>query len=301
VNHDRFHAIADTDPLWTETTWWGFAVPDHPLGGMVYTLFRPNLRVASVIVQLWDGAAVEPWRSPYARSLWHLPHPTEGDLDDLAVGPLRLRCLEPGSSYSIAYDDGDALQLDLRYDAAMALHEAMVSEQAGHLDQLCHVTGTVVVGGHELAVDSLSVRDRSWYVRQDRRSMRAGYTYGAVDAGEHFLVFSRPAGDGEEYAVHGGYLVRDGEQAAISSGTRTTVGRRRGHPDVVEVRATDALGRSLSARGQVTASLASASTPGMFAWMSIADWDVDGRAGHGEDHDVWSPDRLAALHAQGRS
>ena len=54
------------------------------------------------------------------------------------------------------------------------------------------------------------------------------------------------------------------------------------------------------ARGTVTASLASASTPGMFAWMSIADWDIDGRLGHGEDHDVWSPDQLASLHARRR-
>jgi hypothetical protein len=37
----------------------------------------------------------------------------------------------------------------------------------------------------------------------------------------------------------------------------------------------------------------------MFAWMSIADWDIDGRTGHGEDHDVWSPDQLAALHRRG--
>ena len=29
--------------------------------------------------------------------------------------------------------------------------------------------------------------------------------------------------------------------------------------------------------------------------MSIADWDIDGRAGHGEDHDVWSPDLLALM------
>ena len=57
MNHDRFHPVADPDPLWTETSWWGFADHERALGGMVYTLFRPNLGVASVIVQVWDAEA----------------------------------------------------------------------------------------------------------------------------------------------------------------------------------------------------------------------------------------------------
>ena len=155
---------------------------------------------------------MEPWRAPYARSLWHLPFPA-GDLDDLTVGPLRLRCLEDGRAYGVVYDDGDSLRLDLRYDAAAPAHEAIVTEQVGHLDQLCHVTGVLETGdsAEPLAIDCFAVRDRSWYVRRDQRSMRAGYTYGAVDADEHFLVFSRPSPDDDErYDVHGGYLVRHG-------------------------------------------------------------------------------------------
>ena len=151
------------------------------------------------------------------------------------------------------------------------------------------------LASEELAVDCLAVRDRSWYVRDDLRSMRSGYTYGAVDGSEHFLAYSRPA-EGDDVdggAVFGGYLVRDGEKADLREGTRRVLGRRRGHPDEVEIIAVDTLGRELQARGRVTASLASQSTPGMFAWMSIADWTIGDRAGHGEDHDVWSPDRLA--------
>jgi hypothetical protein len=249
TDDDRFHSVGDPHPLWTETTWWGFAIPERalggPLGGMVYTLFRPNLGVATVVVNVWDGTAVEPWRSPYSRSQWHLPMP-KADLDDLEVGMLG-------------------------------------------------ITGALTVGGEPLVVDCLAVRDRSWYVRDDLRSMRSGYTYGAVDGNEHFLAYSRPAEghDVDGGDVFGGYLVRGGEKADLASGTRRVHGRRRGHPDEVEIEAVDTLGRSLTARGRVTASLASQSTPGMFAWMSIADWTIDGRSGHGEDHDVWSPDRLA--------
>jgi hypothetical protein len=291
---DRFHAVGDPNPMWTETTWWGFALPERSIGGMIYTLFRPNLGVATVVMNIWDADAVEAWRSPYSRGQWHLPMP-KADLDDLEVGMLGIRCVEPLTSYRLTYADGDVLTLDLRVDAAMAPHNVVATDAFGHFDQLCHVTGAVCLAGEDLAVDSLSVRDRSWYVRDDLKSMRSGYTYGAVDASEHFLAYSRPA-EGDDVdggAVFGGYLVRDGEKADLSEGTRRVLGRRRGHPDEVEIIAVDKLGRELEARGRVTASLASQSTPGMFAWMSIADWTIGGRAGHGEDHDVWSPDRLA--------
>jgi hypothetical protein len=297
---DRFHPVADPNPLWTETTWWGLMVPDRSLGGMVYTLFRPNLGVATLVVQVWNADAVEPWRSPYARQQWHLPMP-DGDLDDAEVGMLRIRCEEPLQSYRLAYADGDTFSLDLRYDAVMAPNNVGASETFGHFDQLCHVAGALELGGESIPVDCHAVRDRSWYVRDDLRSMRSGYTYGAVDPTEHFLAFSRPGpdGDGDTCAIFGGYLVRDGERAGLAEGERRVVSRRRGHPDEIEITAVDQRGRELRASGRVTASLASQSTPGMFAWMSIAAWRIGDRDGHGEDHDVWSPDHLARLNRNG--
>ncbi len=296
---DHHHEVADAHPMWTETTWWGFLVPERALGGMIYTLFRPNLGVATLLVAMWDAEATEPWRVPYHRSQWHIPMPTS-DLDDIDVGGLRLRCREPLRAYDLAYSDGDALTLDLHVDAVMEPHVPIAERVAGHFDQLCRVTGSVTASGERIDVNCLAIRDRSWYVRDDAKSMQAGYQYGVVDEGHHFLAFTKPVGEEQASPVNGGYLVRDGEKAALVDGTRTVVSRRRGHPDEVTLEATDALGRTLSAQGRVTASMASQSTPGMFAWMSIADWVIDGRAGHGEDHDVWSPDRLARPVAGGQ-
>ncbi|HVV35127.1 MAG TPA: hypothetical protein VHC63_00880 [Acidimicrobiales bacterium] len=289
---DRFHDVADTHPLWTETTWWGLHVPERSLGGMIYTLFRPNLGVATLLVAVWDAEACEPWRVPYHRSQWHIPLP-DSDLDDIDVGGLRIRVRDPLRAYELTYADGEALTLDLRVDAAMDPHVAIAERRAGHFDQLCRVTGRLVVAGEPVDVDCLAIRDRSWYVRDDARSMQAGYVYGAVDEHHQFLAFTGAFTDDDTSTVTGGYLIRDGEKATLTGGTRTVVSRRRGHPDAVTLTATDALGREFVVSGRVTASLASQSTPGMFAWMSIADWTIDGRAGHGEDHDVWSPDRLA--------
>ena len=147
------------------------------------------------VVQVWDADAVEPWRSPYARSLWHLPMP-DGDLDDLRSG----RCASAASSRSRAY------RLPTRTatpsPSTCATRRSWRRNDGGRSAASATSTScagsrvTLRLGGRGVAVDCLAVRDRSWYVRDDLRSMRSGYTYGAVDGGEHFLAFSRPGRGG---------------------------------------------------------------------------------------------------------
>ncbi|MGH9186776.1 MAG: DUF7064 domain-containing protein [Acidimicrobiales bacterium] len=295
---DGFHPVTDPDPLWTETSWWGFTVPERSLGGMLYTLFRPNLGVASLVVQMWDADAVEPWRAPYARLFWHLPMP-DTDLTKCEVGGLSIERLDPLTVYRLAYHDGDLVALDLEYRALAPPHEVPVGGGRGHFDQACHVTGTLTIAGEAIAVDAPALRDRSWYVRQDQRTLRAGYTYAIADNGEQLVVHSRAVDvDTDETVVLGGYLTRDGIEADLVSGARRVESRRRGHPDRLSIEATDAQGRAVVSTGTTFASLASQSTPGMFAWMSMCEWSLDGRAAYGEDHDVWSPDLLARAAAR---
>lgn len=186
---DRHHEVGDPHPLWTETTWWGLVVPDRSLGGMIYTLLRPNLGVATLLVAIWDAEATEPWRVPYHRSQWHIPFP-KGELDDIDIGGFRLRCVEALSNYDLSYEDGDALALDLRFAGVMDPHVVFADRHMGHFDQLGRVTGTIATSGTRIEVDALAIRDRSWYVRDDARSLRAGYTYGAAGQDHHFLAFN---------------------------------------------------------------------------------------------------------------
>ena len=289
---DRHHEVGDPHPMWTETTWWGFLVPDRALGGMIYTLFRPNLGVASLLVAVWDAEATEPWLVPYHRSQWHLPFPGT-DLDDTEVGGLRLRCREPLRSYDLTYSDGDALSLHLRFDAVMEPHVPIAEREAGHFDQLCRVTGASPLPERRSRwTASRSATGPGTCETTPSRRRPATCTAPPTRATSSWRSPSR-AERPPRARSSGGYLLRDGEKAALTAGTRTVVSRRRGHPDEVTLEATDALGRDWPSSGRVTASMASQSTPGMFAWMSIADWTIDGRPGHGEDHDVWSPDRLA--------
>src|SRR4051794_20499728 len=158
ADDDRFHPPTSDDPMWTETTWWGFYAPEHPLGGMIYTVFRRNLGVVSVVVQAWDADAVEPWRLPYSRSQWHVPFPS-AELTSCEVGGLRLECIDPLTSYRLTYRDGDSIALDLRYTALDSPH-GIGAEGAGHFDQLCRAQGEVRLGSVAVPVDASVMRDR---------------------------------------------------------------------------------------------------------------------------------------------
>ena len=233
---DGFHPVADPDPLWTETTWWGFMVPERSLGGMLYTLFRPNLGVASVVVQVWDADAVEPWRAPYARQLWHLPHPT-GDLTDLrgrraAAGvPRAVDGLPPAGSTTTTSSRSTWSSVPCPRRTRFRLGGG-----SGHFDQAGRVHGRARRRGRGRRrrragpARPVVVRPpgppqppRRVHLRRRRR--------GRAPGGPQLGASRAPTGD--ETLVLGGYLVRDGSKADLVSGTRRVERRRRGHPDVV--------------------------------------------------------------------
>jgi hypothetical protein len=288
---DRLHAVADSDPLWSETAWFGFSIPQRNLGGTVYPLFRPNLGVCSLSVYVWDDTAHEPWRVPYGRAQWHLPMP-EGDLTRTSFGGLELECVEPLHEYRVRYRDGDALALDLHYRGLIEPHGFGISPVRGHIDQPCHVRGTLALAGETLDVDGYEMRDRSWHVRDDRRSTRASYSYGIESETEMFLAGGFQMGD--DCRIVAGFLIRDGEKADWVGGTRRVIARHDGYPTQIVIEANDALGRRLEAHGSCRSRLANQATPGMFAWMSLAEWTWNDAHGFGEDQDVWSPDLLPA-------
>jgi len=287
---DGFHLPAEPHPLWSETSWYGFSVPERRLCGCVYPLFRPVLGVCSVAVHVWDERACEPWRALYSRTQWHLRMP-QGELTDCAVGGLELQCLEPLRRYRVRYADGALCALELEYEGLFAPHAVGIAGGRGHLDQPCRVRGELRLRGERIEIDGFEMRDRSWHVRDDLRSTRASYSYG-VAADEAFLAVGLCEGDGCRIAT--GFLWRDGDKQPLVSGTRRVETRSGAAPQQLALDAVDAAGRTLSARGRVHSRLANQATPGMFAWLSLCEWQLEGRRSFGEDQEIWSPDLLAS-------
>ena len=291
---DHLHPPAKPDRWWSETYWFSFDQPGVDVSATIYPVFRPNLGICSMAVYLWDGSAHEPWNILYGRSYWHLAMPTM-DVTELRLEGLSYDRLEPLQRYRVGYRDGDLIDLDLEFTGLRPPHEAGIGNGVGHFDQPCQVTGEIKVRGRTIEIDTLGMRDRTWSVRpEDRRGPGTAYTYGHSGADEQFLVMPTLQGNTGSFisGVFSGFLVRDGVHSPLVDASRRVVERRDGYPVAIELTAVDAMDRRLETVGVTKNRLANQATAGQFAWMSMTEWDIDGRTVIGEDQEVWSPERL---------
>lgn len=287
---DSFHPPASDDPWWTETAWFGFAVPERALAGAVYPIFRPNLGVCAAGVHVWDTSGEAAHEVRYSRTWWHLPMP-DHDLTDLRLANgLRYERLEPLRRYGIEFGD-DEIELQLEFEALHPPYAPMLGPH-GHLDQAGRVRGLLRLHGESIDVDCFEMRDRSWSVRADQGAVAAGYDYAIAAPGHALQAMSMVAGDTS--IVVAGYHLRDGEVVPLTGGTRT-VERDGIRPVRIRLEVVDATGRAVEAIGTVVNRFAFQSSPNYFAWMCLTRWTLDGVDAWGEDQDVWSPDRLRAL------
>lgn len=290
---DRLHTPVDDDPWWTETAWFGFAVPDAGLCGSIYQIYRTTQGVMATAVYVWSPGREDLRELPYYRTFWHLPipagaHPCDNELPS----GLSVRTLESMRSYRLTYDDDPELTFDLRWDAVMDAQPFHVSNGMGHLDQLGRVTGTLTLQGTTHDVDCIEMRDRSWTPRRETtRRTRRGYTYGSSDdARDAFFVATNVAPEGGDDAIIGGWSITDGELSAVTGGLRHVERDDESRPTGVTIELETADSQQ-SWRAEVHSRLALPTSP-YFAWMSLTSWTRDdGTEGWGEDHDSWSPAR----------
>lgn len=294
ASDDGFHPPGDPDPAWSETSWFSFSAPERRLAGTVYPLFRPNLGTCSVAVYVWDDAEHAPWRVRYGRCLWHLPMP-DGDLTDCRVGGLHIACVEPLSRYRVEYEDEGRISLSLDVAGIVPPVPIGVGGGRGHVDQPCRVRGSLRLAGEEIPIDGFDMRDRSWHVRDDTRSTQASYSYAIAGEDDAFLA----AGfhDGAALRIIAGFLLRDGEIARVVSGERRVLERHaeHGYPLRVLLAAQDEHGRRIEAEGRCLSRLANQATPGMFAWMSLTEWQLPAGPAFGQDQDIGSPGQIPGM------
>ena len=297
---DDFHDPPDDSWWFHETCWFWFYVPDRALGGWLYNYVRPNIGIAGGGCWVWDDTSFLHWEVPYYANYSNLRLPTTRDLRDFTFpSGVSVKVDDPLTRYALAYEDGDAISLDLRFDAVMRPWIDPASVVSGarpqHFDQVGRVSGSLVLHGEQLAVDCLAIRDRTWAMRSERWKHGGGYGYtnAAAETGEAFLSIG-----GDDVR---GYLVADGTRAALASGRRL-VEREAAHGFVerIVVEADDELGRPLHAEGRSVSRMAMP-IPGVHGvvWTSLVEWTINGVAAWGEDQEpwpieAWSTERRAA-------
>jgi hypothetical protein len=294
---DRFHPVAREDDSWTETCWFAAHVPERGLGVWTYPLFRPRLGIMSCGVYVWQTGAEELWQLPYYRTYWHLPFPQGQELTELTLpNGLAYRMLEPLTRYHVAYADGDAISLDLTFEALHAPHEHGVRGGLGHLDQLGRLQGELVLDGERIAIDCIDMRDRTWGPRRESRQQTAlAYDYAARSATSGFHCSSLLDAASGEYRLMTGYVLREHGLRRIVEAVRGAERDRQGRPLRIDVRGRDEDGEAFEAHGEVISRFGMPSTP-WFNWVSLVRWTLpDGSEATGEDQETWSPARFRSL------
>jgi len=298
---DMFHPRDQNDPWWTETVWYAFFVPERKLVGYIYLVFRHNKNLQAGGVIVYDDTAELPWDLPVMDYDWHNDIPPGLDLRDATLeSGLHHRVVEPGMHYKVTYASRD-VDVDLTFTAAMKPHVILATPpfNKGHIDAIMHCTGTLVIRGEQITVDSLAMRDRSWGQRKDGKQPTVGYEYGTADPDNGFLAVSISRSP-DVYEITTGYLMRDGLWAHVSEGRRQVQRDDRGRPRAVHIEATDDLGRTLVANGDAVNCQIFCAYPSMFDMNCLVDWSWDGQTGWGEIQDVWLPRRWRE-YMQGRA
>lgn len=298
---DDLHPRND-DPWWTETVWFAWMVPERNLCGYYYLMMRPNKDIQAGGVLVYDETAELPWELPVFDYNWHHQLPPGVDLRNATFNNgMTLRCLEPTRSFHLGYEGRD-LRLDLQADAVSkplvtASHPPF---NKGHIDQICRVTGEMVMHGETIEVDCYAMRDRSWGPRQDGRQPQVGYSYATYDADNSYLAVT-VAKDGV-YNTTTGFLIRDGHFSRMVGGHREVHRDENGSPVGFTLEASDEEGRTVQATGRMVSRQVFTPYPSMFAWNCLVEWtDSDGNKAWGEDQDCWHPRKWRQFRAEQRA
>lgn len=323
---DCYHRLSD-DPFETETNWWSFNIPARKIGCWLHTPYYPNRKTVTWRVFVWDERGYDPTRMAYYRKVEEAPMPDDPDLREIAFpgGGYSLKMLEPGTKYHLQYVDPERdFALDFIFTGVHPPRRFEPGEppfiQTPHYDQLGRVVGTMRLDGEELAIDSWSVRDRTWgprggpyaqskkqsyatdidrvrqpggarwrEIERERGRGRIQYIFGHADGDSGFLGFVRPQdGDAQGWSpMNGGYLLRDGQFGNLAaSGSRMRCFRNpeTGWCSHMQVELLDMQGRTMTIEGTAVSRMSEAG----YGTNQLMRWDFDGKIGWGEDQDVWN-------------
>jgi hypothetical protein len=187
---DTYHRPTIDDPLWFETAWFSFSVPERQMGGWLHAGRHTNRGQATWRVFVWDPRGADPSRVAYYKTVIDAPFgnvPAQSGASDAETGAIDLRdvtfpdggwsmkMLDPLMNYNVAHSDADArFAIELEHRSVHSPQRFTPGEAPAmhnpHLDQLGHVVGEMTLDGARIAIDCYSIRDRTWGPRSRQHS-----------------------------------------------------------------------------------------------------------------------------------
>lgn len=286
---DRFCPTPSGDLYWNESGWFSFSIPERGVHGMVYYMFRPNMQMMMGGPVLWDGSGSNSWNCLYYD--WHPIQPIPAGcqkFDFTALNSLSVERVEPLKTYRLTYDHA-GFKLDLEWTAIAPPHHflgmeieatGMSADNRMHLEQCGRVKGRVENGGQVYEIDCFSLRDTSWGVRQIDHVAKGSYFWGIASPQTAFHAMTM--GDGDEQRLVGGFLIRDGEMATLSHGTRVVTEMGEFTPKTFRFTAEDKLGRTIDVTARSSSDLLFNHFPRTQVVWSLLETDFGGQTGWGD-------------------
>jgi hypothetical protein len=303
----QFHP-SGTERMWTETNYFGFDVPVVPMHVGLYALFRPNLGTVNSAIFANSRQVDASWEADFWDSRAYLPMPASKSLLDYRLdNGLAVRCLEPNKVWELRYDNGESLQIDVRFEALMEpfdIHDPEMDPRAratgrgdlsagaayaGHFDMTGAVTGHIVVHGARHAVDALCTMDHSWGVREERQLgvMTWLQCHFSRDFALHAMFdFDPTIGPDQPFDCHltHGYVLDRGKAIGLKDGS-ARMNRRGMHSETLELNLVDAQEREYVVRGRAQTRFPVQFWPGSMAFMVMPRWEIGDQVGYGTSTD----------------
>ncbi len=309
---DLLHPDIDTDDFTqTETYWFNFYVPERKLSGAIYCWMHKKLNTCTSGVWIWRGVKSHHLLSEHFNVQAHLPYPVQvGATVTVPHIGLSYEVVEPLRTIDIHYrDPSSGTVVELR---AQGVAPPAVRGNGHHFEQAMRMTGHIVLQGETIAVDSLTVRDRSW--GQGRSEDPAdhpplNWAVGAFDQGRvafNILACDDPAKHPEWEGVYSvkpqsvlrdGWLAVDGELRRLSNVSQLVTREDTAmlYPCGYACEFDDETGEHHRLTGRLVARSPWGVWPNLHSTFCLMEWTLDGLVGHGDLQDSFWIGHLQAF------
>jgi hypothetical protein len=284
----------------TETSYWGFCVPERDLMAEIYIWFHPVLRTMSAGILIFRGKRASSLASDFVHHHHFLPMPEDISRYRIDAIGLEIEVIEPLRAIRMRCRDPErAVSFDVLFTAALP---PIGRPNGKHLVQLMRTVGELDLYGEKIPIDGYFTRDRSWGAERHetpRDVPPLTWMTGNAD-GElafHLVAFDDPAlgpdwlGRFDEPLpgenLMWGFLRRNGRTSSISAARKLTHREADGvTPKSFDLEVVDEHGESLRMHGDITARAPWATWQNVVVHYGLTRWEIDGRVAWGDCQDI---------------
>jgi hypothetical protein len=277
------HRLPD-HPSAREAMYWVICLPEERLGISVYVYLKPSGEATQVVLG-WGPEL----RTVLLDEIRDVPVQGE-DLDDFAVGRVRLRQPDPLRTWEVSYA-GEEMQLDFRF---RGLHRAfsywenpngtpLAFTSHDRIEQCGAVEGTLRLRGRTVEFRTTAHHDHSWGMRDWAAMMH--YKWIAAQAGEDLAVHAAQVIWRGRVMVNG-YVLRDGLLSPLLDARFDGTYESDLHPRTLDLELRDAAGRTTRVRGERFGGTVFP-FPGVELTETGCRFEIEGRPGVGLCEMLW--------------